>query len=125
MATIKSLEPESIIEYTQSEESPIFHYNGKNGAIFIKADKTTWLWKNKKVETNSSISYDDDRYNLLFMSGNLKKYDSVYKFIGVSQKYIFLYNTGILPRRIKKGETLGIAFLIPRIESHVLKRTTE
>ena len=119
MATVKIM-PESIIEYSQDENSPVFSYNEKNGTIFIKAEKSLWLWKEKTIKTNCNITYDNNNYNLLFIPGNLKKFDSTKKVL-LYCDYIKIYNTGILPKFIKKGEILGELILIPKIDSHVIK----
>ena len=65
--------------------------------------------------------YDDNRYNLLFMSANNKKFDTPVKLMICGYENIILYNTGIIPKYIKKGEVLGYAILIPKIESHILE----
>ena len=119
MATTIKLEPESVIEYSQDSNSPAFIYIKETGAISIKADKSLWLWREKMVKTNCNIYYDTDKYKLLFLSRNLRKFDSIRKVMRYCN-YIRLYNTGFFPKFIKKGEILGEAILIPKIDSHVI-----
>lgn len=116
----KTKTPEPIIEYVQMKDGPVFSCNEKAGIIFIMASESTWLWKRKQVRMNCKFYYDEDRYNLLFIPSNIRKYDSIDKMIS-DDEYIDLYNTGILPKRIKHGEQLGIALLIPKIQSHNVK----
>ena len=120
MAMTINIKPESIIEYSQNENSPVFSYDKKTGVIFIKAEKSEWLWREKLIKTNCILYYDTDRYKLLFISKNLRKFDSKNK-IMLYCNHISLYNTGFLPKFIKKGEVLGEITLIPKIDSHVLK----
>lgn len=119
--TIINTKPESIIEYTQLENGPDFSYNEKFGAIIIKAGESKWLFRKCKAIKLNKVYYDDNRYNLLFMSANNKKFDTPVKLMICGYENIILYNTGIIPKHIKKGEVLGYAILIPKIESHILE----
>lgn len=128
MITIKSLKnnPESIIEYSlTTEDSPDFCYDRSLGAIFINADESVWLWRTKCVRINVSLFYDYDKYNLFLMSINTSRFDLSFmdKTLNYDIKYVTLFNTGILPRRIKRGDLIGVGYLLPKIESHIVERT--
>lgn len=121
MATIMTNKPESIIEYSQKENSPVFSYDKKTGAISIFANESIWILKEKSIQMNSSIIYDDDKYILLFLPCIKKKnINPVRLIIPSGEIYMTLCNTGLLPRFIKEGELLGKAILVPRIESHIV-----
>ena len=115
-------QPEPVIEFVQREDSPEFSYEKKTGAIFIKANKSLWLWNKKIIQINGAILYDYDKYNLLLMSKNIRKYDFADKLMKYNE-HVILYNTRFFPRFIKKGEIVGIAIVIPKIESHIIIRT--
>lgn len=121
MAIVMRKEPESIIEYIQLENGPDFSYDRNIGAIIIKAGESKWLFRKCKTIKLNKVYYDDNRYNLLFMSANNKKFDTPVKLMICGYENIILYNTGIIPKYIKKGEVLGYAILIPKIESHILE----
>lgn len=116
--------PEPVIEYEQSEDSSTFYYERTTGAIFINANETIWLWKEKRIEINVSLFYDYDKYNLLLMSTNMKKFDICHtnKCFIQGTNYVNLTNMGILPKRIKKGDLIGVGYLIPKVESHIIER---
>lgn len=119
MVTVIKTEPESIIEYSQEKDSPVFSYDEKTGAISIFADKSMWIWRNKFTKINVNIYYDNNKYNLLLLSKikNVLTDD----FITSGVDIIMLYNTSLFPKFIKKGTLLGKAILVPKIESHILK----
>lgn len=122
MATTKMLE--SIVEYSQKNDSPAFQYNEKTGAITIFAGESKWVRKgrSKIISVNNVLYYDDDKYILLFLPCTRKRNINPEELIISSGAYsITLYNTGLLPRLIKKGELLGEAILVPKIESHILE----
>lgn len=122
MAMVKKFMPESIIEYSQDTDSPIFSYNKKDGAIDIFADESVWIWKIKAVKINSKIYYNDDYYNLFFFPCIEKRnIISVYPTVISERGTIVLCNTGLLPRFIKKGDLLGKAYIVPITHSHVVK----
>ena len=127
METVRSLinNPEPIIEYEQSEDSSNFYYERTTGAIFINANETVWLWKEKRIEINVSLFYDYDKYNLFLMSTDMKKFDIYHtgKTFIQGANYINLINMGILPKRIEKGDLICVGYLVPKIESHIIKRT--
>ena len=112
---------ESIIEYYQYSNSPAFQYDGKTGAITIFANESIWILKEKSIQMNSAIFYDYDTYVLLFLPYMKKKnINPVRLVIPSGETNMTLCNIGLLPRFIKKGELLGKAILIPRIESHIV-----
>lgn len=120
MATIyKKYLPESIIEYSQSKDSPTFSYNEKSGTISIFADESIWVWKNKEIRINNTLYYEDFYYNLIVLP-NTKTIILPYVMpSGINT--VMLYNTGLFPKRIKKGDLLGEAILVPRVESHIVQ----
>lgn len=121
MAIVMRKEPESIIEYIQLENGPDFSYDRNIGAIIIKAGESKWLFRKCKSIKINKLYYDNDRYNLLFLSDNLKKFDANPRIMLNGIESIILYNTGFIPKHIKIGEILGYAILIPKIESHILE----
>ena len=113
--------PESIIEYVQMD-GPDFQYNESTGAIAIHARESKWLfWKSKIIKTNVKLYYDDDKYNLLFITNNMLKFDFTKRIINSNTDEVVIYNLNMLPKHIKKGELLGIAILVPKVYSHFLK----
>lgn len=122
----KYTKPESIIEYSQENDSPAFSYNKEDGAIGIFADESTWIWRNGLVKINSAMYYNNDYYVILFLPCIEKKnIISVDTTLPSGMDTIALYNTGIFPKHIKKGELLGKAYVIPKVESHILKLEKE
>ncbi len=122
MATTKMLE--SIVEYSQKNDSPAFRYDEKTGAITIFAGESKWIRKGtgKVILLNNVMHYDDDKYVLLFLPYTRKRNISPEELIIPSGAYsIILYNTGLLPKLIRQGELLGKAILVPKIESHILE----
>lgn len=121
MAIVMRKEPESIIEYIQLENGPDFSYDRNIGAIIIKAGESKWLFRKCKSIKINKLYYDNNRYNLLFLSTDNRKFDAPVKFMICGHESIILYNTGIIPKHIKTGEVLGYAILIPKIESHTIE----
>lgn len=116
-----SINTESIIEYLQKENSPYFRYDESIGAIYIVSNESKWLfYKNKTIKMNSRIYYDNKEYNLLIIPNNISRINFIDKFIKNDTDEITVVNNKIYPIHIKKGECLGIAILIPRIESHIV-----
>lgn len=118
---ITILASESIIEYRTFKNSPDFSYNEKTGAIFIFADSSKWIGKDTRMLINCEIIYDEEKYNLIFFE-TTKKVIATNKILRSSMGSIKLSYTGFFPKYIKKGEQLGIAILIPKVYSHILKR---
>ena len=121
MATNMKVMPESIIECSQENNSSIFSYNKEDGAIGVFADESMWIWKNGLIKINSAMRYNNDYYVLLFLpcigKKNIISMDTT---ISSGMDSIVLYNTGLLPRHIKKGELLGRAYIVPKVESHIV-----
>ena len=121
----KMHESESIIEYKQENNSSEFYYENSTGAIFINSNESVWLWKEKTIQMNVSIFYDYDKYNLFLMPIDTRRkidFSHISKTIGSGINYVTLVNLGLLPKRIKKGDLIGVGYLIPKIESHIIRR---